>query len=112
VTSHVDVDRRIDRQREIDPLEFGSLLHVRQDCCEEAEPAVLLTTQSPEVPGGWECVVGVMVRVGGQHDLLQIVGAFHASSRFTGRLNRGKQQRDQNADDGNDDEQFDKCKTV
>ena len=35
-------------------------------------------------------------------ELLEIVQALRASARFTGRLNRGQDQRDQDPDDGDD----------
>jgi hypothetical protein len=44
----------------------------------------------------------------GQADLPQIVLARRAARGFASRLHGGKQQRDQDADDGNDHEEFDK----
>jgi len=44
-------------------------------------------------------------------NLMQIVTARHASSRFTSGLNRRQQQRHQNANDGNDHQQLDQGET-
>jgi hypothetical protein len=41
-----------------------------------------------------------------------IVGALSAASRLAGGLHRRKQERHQDADDGDDHQQFDKGKTV
>jgi len=43
--------------------------------------------------------------------LLDIVRALHPASRFTGRLNRRQQKRDQNSNNRNDDEKFNKGKS-
>jgi hypothetical protein len=41
-----------------------------------------------------------------QSDLLQVVGALGSPGGFAGRLHRGKQQGDQNADNRDDDQQL------
>jgi len=43
-------------------------------------------------------------------DLVQVIGTLRAPRRLAGRLHRGHQQCHQDADDGDHDEQFDKCK--
>ena len=48
----------------------------------------------------------------GQAHLLEVVGALHAASRFTSRLNGGEKQTDEDTDDRNDDEQFYEGKTA
>jgi hypothetical protein len=61
--------------------------------------------------GGGICIVetrrqftkGVMVEMQAQSELLHVVSALHSSSSFTRRLNGGKQQTDQDADDGDND---------
>ena len=40
-------------------------------------------------------------------ELLEVIRALRAAGRFAGGLHRGKEQRDQDADDGDDDEQLD-----
>ena len=55
--------------------------------------------------------VGVMVIVQGDAQLLQIVSALGAASRFPGRLHSGQQQRDQDGDDRNHDQQLDQSKS-
>ena len=56
---------------------------------------------------GRDAVVGVVVVVRGQGDLLEIVRALHPPRRLAGRLHGGQQQCDQDADDGDDHEQLD-----
>ncbi len=46
-----------------------------------------------------------------QPDLLQIVNALDAARRLEGGLDRRQKQCDQNGDDGDDNEQFDRCET-
>ncbi len=46
-----------------------------------------------------------------QADLLQVIGALHASSSFAGRLHGRQQQPDQDADDGDDHQEFNESKT-
>jgi len=41
-----------------------------------------------------------------QTQLLEVVAALEASRRFASRLDGGQQQRDQDADDRNDDQEF------
>jgi hypothetical protein len=47
-----------------------------------------------------------------QNDLLEIVHALVAAGRLARGLDGRKQQRNKNADDGNDDKKLDKGKTV
>jgi hypothetical protein len=47
------------------------------------------------------------VVVTGQTDLLQVVDALGAAGRLARRLHGGKQESDQNCDDGDDDQEFD-----
>ena len=54
--------------------------------------------------------VGVVVK--SEAELLEIVLALHAASRFARCLHGGQQQRNKHADDGNDDEQLDERKTM
>ena len=53
-------------------------------------------------------LVGVVMILPRQADLFQIVLALRDPGRFPRRLNGRQQQRDQNADDGDDDQQLDK----
>jgi hypothetical protein len=54
---------------------------------------------------------GVVMVLPGQADLLELIRALSASSRFARRLNGRQQQRDQNADDRNHDQQLDQSET-
>ena len=47
-----------------------------------------------------------------QRELLDVVGALTAPRRRPSRLHRRQQERDQNANDGDDDQKLDKCKTA
>jgi hypothetical protein len=47
-----------------------------------------------------------MVAVHSQSNLLEVVTATHATRGFPSRLNRRKQESHQNANDGDDDQQF------
>ena len=60
--------------------------------------------------GGLELIVGVVIHLRGQHDLLQIVRALHTASRFTRRLNGGQEQTDQDSDDRDNDQELDESK--
>lgn len=57
-----------------------------------------------------QAVVGVVIVVEAQSELLQIVDALGASSRLSRRLNGRQQKRNQDANNGNNDQQFDKGK--
>ena len=63
------------------------------------------------VRDGHESVVGVVKIVDGKTDLLQVVTTLHPPCGFACRLYGGKQQCDEHADDGDDDEQFDERET-
>ena len=54
-----------------------------------------------------EHALGVVIAVQRQADLLQVVLAVGASSRLAGRLDGGRTSADQEADDGDDHQQFD-----
>jgi hypothetical protein len=56
-------------------------------------------------PSG-KSALGLVMRVRGQGELLELVAALHSSCRLPRRLHGWQQQRDQNADDRNDHEQF------
>lgn len=45
-------------------------------------------------------------------ELLEVIGALHTSRSFTRRLNGRKKKADQNTNNGNDDQEFDKGKTL
>src|SRR5262249_14592251 len=55
---------------------------------------------------GWESVMGIVVLMKGQANLLEVILALHAVGRLPHLLNRRQEQTDQDADDGNDHEQF------
>jgi hypothetical protein len=47
-----------------------------------------------------------------QADLLEMIAALHAPCSFPRGLNRRQQQRNENADDRENNQQFDQCKTA
>ena len=53
---------------------------------------------------------GRMIGVQRKADLLEVVRAVHSASRLAGGLDRGQQQRDENADDGNHHQKLDQRK--
>ena len=53
-----------------------------------------------------ERLIGVVVIVQGQAPLLEVVGALAAAGGFAGGLHGRQEQGDQNANNGDDDEQF------
>src|SRR5262249_11511142 len=59
-----------------------------------------------------EAAVGRLVVVGGQGNLLQVVGALGAARGLTGRLHRRQQEGDQDGDDRNHDQEFDQGETT
>ena len=61
---------------------------------------------------GREPFVHIGIIVKRQTHLLQVIQALCAPRRLAGRLHRRQQQRHQDADDGDHDEQFDKCKRL
>jgi len=61
---------------------------------------------------GREAAVRGVIVVGGQAGLLEVVLAFHSVGGFAHLLHRGEQQPNEDADDGNDDEQFDEGETA
>ena len=84
---------------EVDRLVDVVLLDVGQDRGVYGE--ALGITAGGKLPGRRVVVVQC------QADLLQVVRALHASGRFADLLHGGKQQADQDRDDGDDHEQFD-----
>src|SRR5207248_3681226 len=60
---------------------------------------------------GRQLAVGIVIRVHGDAELLEIGGTRHAVGRLADFLDRGQQQTDQHRDDGNDHQQFDEGKT-
>src|SRR5205085_5857837 len=59
---------------------------------------------------GREGIVGIVVVVGSQTELLQIVPAAHTVRRFANFLHCWQQQADQNRNDGDDHQQLDQRK--
>ena len=55
----------------------------------------------------WQRAVRIVIVVQCEADLLQIISARNATSRFPGRLHSGKKETDENRDDGDHDQQFD-----
>src|SRR5207244_5492511 len=59
-----------------------------------------------------ELALRVVEIVGGQGELLEVVGAARAGSGFTDLLDGGHEQADQDGDDGDDDQQLDQGEPV
>ena len=59
-----------------------------------------------------EFVVGVVIIVVGQTDLLEVVGAAHAVGGFAHFLHGGNQQADKHGDDGYNYQQFDESEAL
>jgi hypothetical protein len=76
----------------------------------DAEAAIGMGCPLVSVPAGRQGPLGVVESVHGQPQLFEIVAALGAPRRFTCRLDGGKQQGDQNADDGDDNQQLDQRK--
>ncbi len=53
----------------------------------------------------------IFVIVQSQRHLLEVIGALNAPRRLTGRLHGGEQERDENADDGDDHQKLDERKS-
>ena len=54
----------------------------------------------------------VVVMVGGQAELLEVVAALHTAGGLAGRLHRRQEQPNQDADDGDHDQQLDERKAA
>ena len=72
------------------------------------EPLWIAPLLPKEGARGRKTVVDVVVVLNREPHLLQIVRAFHASSRLTSRLNGREKKADQDADDRDNDQQLDK----
>ena len=55
----------------------------------------------------WENIVGRVVVVQSETDLLEVVRALGATGGLAGRLHRRKQERDEHGNDGDDHQQLD-----
>ena len=60
---------------------------------------------------GWQMAVSVFKVGRGQSQLSEVISGLRPAGGLTGLLNSGKNQRDQDGDDGNHDEQFNQGKT-
>ena len=94
----------------------GGLLHVAQNVVEptagliEADAAFRLANPTPSPTAGRK--MGLR-RFGGEHGqthLLEMILALHPTSCFAGGLDGGKQECNENADDGDHHQQFNKRK--
>ncbi len=57
-------------------------------------------------------LVRVVIRVHRQNELLHLIGALSTAGRLTSSLHGWQEQSDKDADDRNDDQQLNKCKSV
>src|SRR5262249_52754969 len=60
----------------------------------------------------WQTLVGVVVVVGGDAELLELVGALDASGGLADLLDRREEEADEDGDDGDDYQQLDEGKTT
>ena len=60
----------------------------------------------------WQRLVDVVEIVHSQTELLDVVRALHTTSRLASRLDGGKKQTNQNADDRDNDQQLDERKAL
>jgi hypothetical protein len=54
---------------------------------------------------------GIVIVVQRKSNLLEVVGTLHSSCGFTGGLHSGQEQSNENADNGDDDEEFNEGET-
>src|SRR5262249_48628644 len=82
----------------------GLLLEVRQQRVEDVDKSA---GAAVVVPDARHLLRGIGAVVDGEADLLDVVGALHASRRLADFLNGGGQEAEENGNDGNHDQQFD-----
>ncbi len=88
----------------------GPLLHVGEN---PREPTRTTITVGVGIQvARWERLIGVVVVVQSDAELLQVVLTLRPPGGFPGLLNSRQQQSDENGDDRNDNEQFDQRKSV
>ena len=85
-----------------------SLFDVGQD---SHEPGETVSTRLRGQSAWWKHAVGVFIIMNRQADLLEIVLALQPSRRLARRLHGRQQQGDENADDGDDHQKLNECKT-
>lgn len=99
------------------PAEIGfHLPHTNNEClvfCQrqsdgrwKSQVISLLIVKFRLQPAGGKSSVSIVVIMGSQTELLQIVHATASTGCFTGSLYRWQEHRDQQRDDGDDDQQF------
>jgi len=111
-----------DGQAEVDRVEQGLLIHLRED---HAAPGParsvvdrvgvlrILVAGVDDVPvdaahvARWEGVVGVVIVVERDADLLQVIRAIDPPCRLAGGLHGGQEQGDQDRDDGDHHQELD-----
>src|SRR5581483_7643916 len=107
----VDLDRRRGDLRVDRVVEHVRLLDVRGELVHPrpADPVVGVAARLGRTvgPGPREPHQRVVVVVQTEPDLLEVVHALAAGGRLPDLLDRGKEQADQDGDDGNDDQQLD-----
>ena len=81
--------------------------HVGHDQVVPTESLVLI-----HLPRIGEGIVGVVIIMHGQDNLMEIVLAAHAVGRFADLLHGRQQQPDQNGNNGDNHKQFDQCKPL
>ena len=93
---------------EIDPLIGGGLLQIGQQAGvhRPGRPVSGLQFLSRDAESGRKVTIHVHIVMECQADLPQIVATRRSSRGFSGVLNGGQQQRNQNGDDGNNHQQF------
>jgi len=97
---------RRDDPGEVHGVEEGRLL-------QEGEDRDVLAGGAPgegELDALREAVIGAVIAVRRQHDLLEVVGALHPAGGLPRRLDRGQQQGDQDREDCDHDQDFNQRK--
>ena len=96
------MERVVDWQVAADLAPEIVLLQLRQDFAAPT-PAFIRPAAGP---AGGQTAVGVVVEMQGYAELLLVVPATGGAGRLAGKLHRGQDQADENANDGNHDQQL------
>ena len=111
-------DRRtVVRRTFFDRLVQSRLFEERQKGDEPAGPTIVMVNSGPSsraigpLLARREGIVGVVVIVQREPQLLEIIGTLHATGRLASCLDGWKKQSDENADDGDHHQQFHQRKT-
>ena len=109
-----DIDQRIGRRERIKRALIDVGVDVESPTKVEDALGGILAGRTARIAAALRqtLVVGVVERVHGDADLLEVIRALQAGRRVAHFLYGRHQQRDQDCDDGDDDEQFDQRETL